>query len=93
MRDMNKQFEYNGYKFNIKVEFNTKVERRIGGLRWHTVTINDMGHGNYYEKKEYEDGNLVAGVQMIESRAKYYVDNRTDTNPLQDQRLLDLGFK
>lgn len=31
---MNKQFEYRGFNFNIKVELNTKVEKRIDGERW-----------------------------------------------------------
>ena len=43
---MNKQFEYRGFNFNIKVELNTKVEKCIGGERWHTVTTNCMDADN-----------------------------------------------
>ena len=49
---MNNQFEYRGFNFNIKVELNTKVEKRINGERWHTITTNCMDADNYYKKEE-----------------------------------------
>ena len=90
---MNKQFEYRGFNFNIKVELNTKVEKRIDGERWHTVTINRMDVDNYRKKEEVNDKSLVVYVQDCERLAKKYVDEKLDGKPSPDARLSELGFK
>jgi hypothetical protein len=90
---MNKQFEYRGFNFNIKVELNTKVEKRIDGERWHTVTTNCMDVDNYYKKEEVNDNFLVMCVQDCERLAKKYVDEKLDGKPSPDARLSELGFK
>ena len=90
---MNKQFEYRGFNFNIKVELNTKVEKRIDGERWHTITINCMDVDNYYKKEEVNDKLLVMYVQDCERLAKKYVDEKLDGKPSPDARLSELGFK
>lgn len=93
MNKMNKQFEYRGFNFNIKVELNTKVEKCIGGERWHTVTTNCMDADNYYKKEEVHDKFLVMCVQGCEILAKKYVDEKLDGKPSPDARLSELGFK
>lgn len=90
---MNKEFEYRGFNFNIKVELNTKVEKRINGERWHTVTINCMDFDNYYKKEEVNDKFLVLYVQKCEKQAKNYIDTKLDSRSSSDVRLLKLGFK
>lgn len=90
---MNKQFEHRGFNFNIKVELNTKVERRIAGERWHTVTTNCIDVDNYYKKEEVSDNFLVVYVQDCERLAKKYVDEKLDGKPSPDARLSELGFK
>ena len=90
---MNKQFKYRGFNFNIKVELNTKVEKRIDGERWHTVTINCTDVDNYYKKEEVNDNLLVMYVQDCERLAKKYVDEKLDGKPSPDARLSELGFK
>ena len=90
---MNKQFEYRGFKFNIKVELNTKVEKRIDGERLHTVTTNCMDADNYYKKEEVNDKFLVMCVQDCETIAKKYVDEKLDGKQSPDERLSKLGFK
>ena len=90
---MNKQFEYRGFNFNIKVELNTKVEKRIDGERWHTITTNCMDVDNYYKKEEVNDKYLVGCVQDCERLAKKYVDEKLDGKPSPDARLSELGFK
>ena len=90
---MNKQFEYRGFNFNIKVELNTKVEKCIGGECWHTVTTNCMDADNYYKKEEVNDKFLVMCVQDCERLAKKYVDEKLDGKPYADARLSELGFK
>lgn len=90
---MNKKFEYRGYKFNIGVEFNTRVERRMGGERWHTVTINCMDSDNYYKKEEVKDRFLEVCVQDAERLAKQHIDEKEDGKKPCDERLSALGFK
>ena len=90
---MNKQFEYRGFNFNIKVELSTKVEKRIDGERWHTITINCMDVDNYYKKEEVNDKFLVVCVQDCERLAKKYVDEKLDGKPSPAVRLSELGFK
>lgn len=90
---MNKVFEYRGYKFNIKVELNTRTERRMDGERWHTVTTNCMGFDNYYSKAEVQDDVLILKINAEEILAKEYIDKKLDGNPSVDQRLTEMGFK
>ena len=90
---MNKEFEYKGYKFNINVEFNTRVEKRIDGERWHRVTINCMDFDNYYKKEDVKDRFLEIGVQDAERLAKQYIDEKEDDKNPYYERLSALGFK
>lgn len=89
---MNKQFEYRGYKFNIKIELNTRVEKRINGDRYHTVTTNCLGYDNYYKKEEVNDKLLEVFIHGCEAEAQKYVDRKLDGNEIEN-RLSKLGFK
>lgn len=91
-KNMNKEFEYRGYKFNIKVELNTRA-RRPNGDRYHTVTTNCMDYDNYYKKEEVNDKYLVLAIQDCERLAKKYVDEKLEGKPSPDERLSELGFK
>ena len=93
MSIMNKEFEYRGYKFNIGVELNTRVERRMDGERWHTVTTNCMDFDTYYKKEEVKDRFLEVCVQDAERLAKQYIDEKEDGKKPDDERLSALGFK
>lgn len=42
MKTLNKQFEYNGRTFNVKVVLNYAQERSLDGKTWHEVTVNDL---------------------------------------------------
>ena len=90
----NKEFEYRGYQMNIKIEKDTKIEKRIDGNRWHTVTTNCMGHDNYYQKDEVLDNALEVYLFNAENKAKEYIDKKLD-NTTDDftKRLNSLGFK
>ena len=73
--EMNKQFEYKGYRFNIKVSFNVKAERHIGGKRWHRLSVSGMGARNWsFEKPEVLDEDLVGAINDIQKRAEEYID-------------------
>lgn len=92
MGTMNKEFEYKGHRFNIKVKLNTEVERRPNGKIWHTVTINDMGLGNFYQSIDVEDYDLVREITRLEVMAIASVDNtKRDRSP--NPILYDLGFR
>ena len=93
MHTANKQFEYRGFKFNIKVELNTRVEKRIDGDRWHTVTTNFMDVDNYYQKEEVLDKFLEMQIGDSERYAKEYVNKKLDGESPIDKRLSSLGFK
>ena len=92
---MKKEFEYMGYAFVISVEFNTRMERRPNGEKWHTVICNCTGADSYYKKSEVNDRDLTKHVEYCEYDAKEWVNkkNAGDVNPNFDQRLADVGFK
>ena len=90
---MNKIHEYRGYKFNIKVELNYRVEKRINGKREHKVTLNDMGPSNYYQSIYVETCNLEENIQLMIEDAETWVDTRVDGNKTFEEKLLaSLGF-
>lgn len=93
MSKMNKEFEYNGYKFNTSVELNAIAERRPDGKKFHKITTNDMGGGNFYITIEVEDEELKEAISHHENQAKIYVDRREKKNlsPLKEL-LTELGF-
>ena len=76
---MDKQIEYKGYKFNVTVELNTKIEKCLNGKRFHTVRVNDLGPSNYYVKKEIEDSKLFEAIEAMQNDAKLLVDKRNGT--------------
>jgi hypothetical protein len=92
-QQMNKEFEYRGFRFNIKVELNSRVEKSLNGNRWHTVILNCMGGDNFYIKEEIPDDELVSYVTKCERFAKEYVDGKLDGEQPYDERLTELGFK
>jgi len=93
MQEMNRELVYGRYKFNIKVELNSRIEKTPNGKRWHNIIINDMGVTNYYKKQEVEDSLLIKTIYDMENDAKFWVDNRPDNISTPDSRLSDLGFK
>jgi hypothetical protein len=94
MSAMNKEHEYGGYKFNIKVELNHRVEKRIDGKREHKITVNDMGATNYYQTHLAESHNLEEIITYMMEDAEKWVYNRTNCDKTQEQLLLEnLGFK
>jgi hypothetical protein len=72
----NKQFEYEGYTFNIKVELNNFAERRPGGARGHQITINDMGVSNFYRQIAANTDTLGLRIATLMQEATDYVDER-----------------
>ena len=93
MGSMNKEFEYRGYRFNIKVELNYRVERSMDGKHQHKITLNDMGPSNYYETKLTETCVLEEDIQLMIEDAQTWVDKREDGSKTFEEKLLaSLGF-
>jgi hypothetical protein len=93
MSKLNKEFEYNGYKFNTSVELNTKTERRMNGKRWHTIITNCMGSNNYYQKDEIETFQIEEYVEKHKQLAINYIDKLTyQPRSFEEKLLLGLGF-
>jgi len=92
MKTMNKEFRYKDFVFNISVELNTKVEKRINGKRWHTITINDMRSDGYYKKQEVLSNQLETEIDKLKIAAMDFVDS-DERYTSDEQLLLKLGFK
>ena len=91
MEKMTKKYEYRGYTYTIDIALNTKVEKRINGERWHTITaMCETG-----ELKKYEDVNdrhMEWTIGLFESYAQKYFDKIIDGVPSPSNRLSKLGF-
>lgn len=92
VRVMNKVFEYSGFKFNIKVELNAVSEKRPNGTTWHEVTVNDMGHANFYFSHKVEDSELERYISSCEHRCMEWVDKSNNISSA-EKYLTSVGFK
>ena len=89
MKQLNKEICYRGYKFNIKIELNTK---EIKDDMYHTVTTNSIGFDNYYQKEVVNDNLIVLYITDIEQQIIKYVDIKIDGTVSIEERLSKLGF-
>jgi hypothetical protein len=89
---MSKIFEYKGNKFNIEVQFDTTIEKKIGGKRFHTITVNDLGESDYYQTYDIEDHDCRKEMIKLQEDIMSVVDGRNIEN---DSRaiLRSLGFR
>lgn len=93
MKKYNKQFVHKGYTFNISVELNTSVEKRINGRVWHTVITNCLGGNNYYERVEVESLELEVTIDRHQQLAIDYIDKITYKPQTVEEMLLSkMGF-
>lgn len=93
MSEMNKQHDYRNYKFNIKVELNHKVEKKIDGKREHKVTLNNMGSSNYYQSQLVETQNLSEIIELMIEDAEKWVDKQINGYKSPEQLILiSMGF-
>lgn len=94
MSTFNKEHQYKGYKFNIKVELDFQVERSLDGKREHNITVNDMGPSNYYQTHLAETHNLQETIELMTEEAEKWVERKLDELKSPAQRVLEnLGFK
>ena len=91
---MNKEHEYRGYKFNIKVELNQRVEKHPDGKREHKITMNDMGPSNYYKIAMCESCRLESTIKFMIKEADEWIDKVIDGKKSEEELLLEsMGFK
>lgn len=91
---MNKTHEYLGYIFNIKVELNHRIEKRLNGKREHLITLNDMGVSNYYQTHYAETHNLEEIIELMIISAEEWVEKQINGNKSYEEILLEgLGFR
>jgi hypothetical protein len=88
---MTKKTTYKDKTYEIEVELNSIVERRISGEKTHTITVKGL-HGFVYNRKTMVQDNLLeAGIVLIEKDMRTYINELL--NPEQgDIRLLNMGF-
>lgn len=95
--EMNKQFFYKGFNFNIKVVTDFKQDRHVGGKRWHLISLNDMGATNYLKLREVESSEAIdVHVNGMIVDAKLYVDKTLDKTvgyTATQKKLFEMGFK
>lgn len=92
-KEFNKEFEYKGYKFNTSIKLNTKIEKKIYGKIWHTITTNCMGSINHYQKDEIETHEIEEYVEKHKQSAIDYIDKLTyKPQSFEEQILSKLGF-
>lgn len=92
MQQLNKELKYGGYTFNIGIELLTNIEKRMGGKREHTVTVNDMGATNYYQKYTINDANLDQEIETIFEKTKQWADSKSNDDQT-TRTLKKMGFK
>ena len=91
--ELNKQLTYKKYRFNVNLVLDTTMERRIDGLRRHTITINCMDFDNYYSKIEVDHDKLQSSLDLVENQAKSYVDAKQPKYNQLVETLIEFGFE
>jgi len=95
MKEYNKQFEYDGMKFNISVTLNHTVEGSPAGHAYHQIITNCLGYDQYYSKAFINaERPLKEAIEEEELKVRTYVDKKYKTVVSdEEQILIDLGFK
>lgn len=92
---MKKEFVYKDWTFKINVELYTKIEKTIGGRRWHTVTIDALPPNRYHDEQEIEwtyRAQFMNNLLVMESLAKKWVDSSDPVVEPVVELLLSMGF-
>lgn len=90
-KSMSKVFAYKNYKFNVKVELDFRVEKKINGNRFHRVTMSDMGSSNWFQEKEVLTKELSETISHFQIQAEMFVDDR-DKRSEEEKFLASIGF-
>ncbi len=94
MKEYNKQFEYNGMKFNMSITLNHTVEKSLDGKTYHLIVTNCLGYDQYYAKTFVDAKTLKEVIEGEELKVRAYVDKKYKAVVSdEEQVLIDLGFK
>ncbi len=94
-KEMNKQHEFMGYKFNINVKLFHESERCLNGITWHRAEISNMGNKNWgHIRKIDATHHLPTEIKsMIEKAEKWAIDDLHDGKSQAELDLITLGFE
>ena len=92
MKTYNKIIEKDNYKFNVKIELDTRLERGLEGKRFSTVILNEMGLTNFYKKWEVRNTELIDFIDNTIPFEITYFLNEKKQNPL-EKELIKMGFE
>lgn len=96
-KEMNKEFVYKDYKFNIKATLNAyyrEIKDGKGRNPVHSIVIKDMGSLNWCMSKEASTDSLEKDIKELEGEATRYAENLIAYEKSKEVRILiDLGFK
>lgn len=76
---MKKEFEYKDNSFFMEVIFNTKVEKKLGGERFHTINVKHK-QSPWTFSKEINDAYIKGGYQQVEDACKKHIDEDIPDN-------------
>ena len=88
---MKKELSINGETFIMIIVLDLQSEKRIGGERWHKLTVTCEQRGYRYEKF-IENSKLREEIETAESEAKKFLENPEQKDPVVTL-LEEMGFK
>lgn len=92
---VSKKFIDAGYKFLLELELNTRIEKRIDGDRWHTLTIYfvEGDSKTLFRTESILDSNLEQEILNVERSLEVWVTSQLSIAKYErDPRLEKLGF-
>ena len=89
-KQMTKTFNYKSYDFVFTVIFNTKVEKKIGGKRLHTIEVN-CPILMYKKVRDTETLDLVKNLAELEKDCTLFIEEN-EMPTIEMQLLTELGF-
>jgi len=93
MSTFNKKWEYKGYEFETTVELDARIEKHIGGRRWHRLNVKITKDYQYATFDEVLSTDLFDMINQQEQSAKDYVDGAGFKPQIEEEnKLLELGF-
>jgi len=91
-KHFNKRFDYDTYKFNIRVEVNKEINSIPRGRIANLVIVNCTDQVNYYRSYECNDEKLVETINLAKSDAMSWVNSRKEKKSEMQMILESMGF-
>lgn len=91
-KQFNKIFNYENYKFNIRVEINKEITSVPRGRIVNLVIVNCTDQVNYYRSYECNDEKLVDTINLAKSDIMTWVNSRKEKKSETQMILESMGF-